>query len=174
MENYIKINGQTLTEEQSKIMAKIAEDLGYINPETAAAMEPKKVDLYARRIGEGYWYMTVHGEVFEDIDKAVQLDKARYEVGNYYPDKESAQQQAWRETLDRLLRRYSEQHGGDPEWNDVNEHWCILDIGIGKFGLECTNACKTGVPYFCNKEVADAAIRDVVEPFCKAHPEFVW
>ena len=175
MENYIKINGQTLTEAQSKMMVKIAEALGYIAPETTAATEPKKSDPYARRIGGTYWFINYRGEVFEENDVESELDEDKYNVGNYYPDEFSARQQAMHETLDRLLRRYSEQHGGDPDWNGTNHHWCIyLDAETKAWQTDYWRTDKLGCPSFCSQAVADDAIRDVVEPFCAAHPEFVW
>lgn len=168
MENYIVIekeDGNTIRLE--------------LTPDQVATLEREgvweKVGPYARRIVERYWYITSLGTASSDVDDGDALDNARYVTGNYYPDEESAQQQAWREILDRLLRRYSEQHGGDPEWDRGNTHWYIwFDYDDGAWATSYTYTAKYSHPYFCSREVAEAAIKEVVEPFCKAHPEFVW
>ena len=178
MENYIMRNGTKfeLTEDQSKIVAKIAEDLGYIAPEDHAETKPKKDDPFERKPNAVYYYIDINGEVEDDWDIGGHcIGESTFDVGNYCRDESRMKQRALHETLDRLLWRYSEQHGGDPEWDGANNHWYIwFNYGDGEFATSFTYTAKYSQPYFCSSEVAEAAIKEVVDPFCKAHPEFVW
>ena len=159
MENYIKI-GETI--------------LG-LTPEQVEKLKAEIEAPGRRRNGEAYWYINTRGEAIQITECGSNPDRARYDAGNYFLDEESAKQQGLRETLDRLLWRYSEQHGGDPEWDGNNEHWYIFyGIKSDKWRADYDIEYKHDNPYFCSREVAEAAIKEVVEPFCKAHPGFVW
>lgn len=84
-------------------------------------------------------------------------------------------QRAMHETLNRLLWRYSEQHGGDAEWNGENSHYSITINDGGEPASEWFVSIRTfGNVYFKDGETADQAIEDVVTPFLAEHPEFVW
>ena len=160
MEKYIKVNGVKLE----------------LTPEQVAALTAGQVkdDLFERRYNAGYYYIDYGGNVESDTDEEGLTDDGCYDVGNYCRDEEKMKQRALHETLDRLLWRYSEQHGGDPEWDGKNGHWNIFREPDNQFRCDLWASRKRGGPYFHSKEVAKAAIREVVEPFCKAHPEFVW
>lgn len=160
MENYIMRNGTKLelTEEQSKIMAKI------------------KDDPFERKPDGAYYYIDNTGEVTVGWDTdASGFGDSVFNVGNYCQNATLLAQRALHETLDRLLWRYSEQHGGDPEWDMHNPHWSIYrTTSDNEWDVDYNDVYKFGKPYFCSGEVAKAAIKEVVEPFCAAHPEFVW
>lgn len=80
------------------------------------------------------------------------------------------------ETLNRLLWRYSEEHGGDNEWNGIEHHWFIfkntasVEICVGDNSLSKSQS----VVYFKDMETALSAIEEIVKPFMARHPEFVW
>ena len=165
MENYIMLNGKNvpLTEEQ------VAALLG--GKETACA----KVDPFERKMLRRYFCIGNNGEVFDDNDNMGITDGERYNVGNYCRDKEMMNQRAMHETLNRLLWRYSEQHGWDAEWDGENLHYSITINGGGEPALEWFVSIRAfGTVYFKDKETADQAIEDVVNPFLSEHPEFVW
>ena len=165
MENYIMLNGKKvpLTEEQ------VAALLGGKEAECA------KVDPFERKIGKSYFFIVNDGEVFKVDDFEYQSDEKRYNAGNYCADKEMMNQRAMHETLNRLLWRYSEQHGGDAEWDGNNQHFYIVidDKEEPKFSnsVYCRNV---SVIYFREMETAICAIDDVVKPFLAEHPDFVW
>ena len=164
-DNYIMLNGKMvpLTEEQ------IAALLG--GKETACA----KVDPFERKIGEKYVFIGMNGYVREWSDLDTSLDEIGYNTGNYCRDKELMKQRAMHETLNRLLWRYSEQHGGDNEWDGNNPHFYIVidDKEEPKFSnsVYCRNV---SVIYFRKMETAICAIEDIVKPFLAEHPDFVW
>ena len=164
-DNFLMINGKKLplTEEQ------IAALLG--GKETACA----KVDPFERKIGKSYFFIVNDGEVFKVDDFEYQSDEKRYNVGNYCADKEMMNQRAMHEALNRLLWRYSEQHGGDAEWDREHGHYCI---SVRNGTLQASGAYFygkiDGTIYFMDFDTAQAAIEDVVKPFLAEHPEFVW
>lgn len=102
-------------------------------------------------------------------------DRGAFERANYCTDKAMMEQRALHETLNRLLWRYSEEHGGDNEWNDKNIHWFISKSE--QYGFT-KSACKydkyNGVVYFKDAETAQSAIEEIVKPFMEQHPELVW
>lgn len=164
MDNYIMLNGKKvpLTEEQ------VAALLG--GKETAC----EKVDPFERKMGQSYFYICGDGEVYKDEDLEYQIDEKRYNIGNYCTDKEMLKQRAMHETLNRLLWRYSEQHGGDNEWDGENGHYCIAVINGGVQASTDFYGKIYGTIYFKDIDTAQAAIDGVVKPFLAEHPDFVW
>ena len=165
MENYIMLNGKKvpLTEEQ------VAALLG--GKET----EREKVDPFDRNLDQIYYYIDYLGELDADVDNFSEDDDNTYNAANYCTDKEMMNQRALHETLNRLLWRYSEQHGGDAEWDDETRHYYIsIKRGNEPFVSNFTYAQPFGVIFFKDEETAKSAIEDVVTPFLAEHPEFVW
>ena len=71
--------------------------------------------------GEAYYYITPYG----DVERNETLFSGLLLAANCCTDMELMEQRALHETLNRLLWRYSEQHGGDREWDGCNEHGYI-------------------------------------------------
>lgn len=161
MENYIMINGVKLE----------------LTPEQVAALtaETEKDDPFSLKEGELYYWIGDRGQVLTGYTLGDAVEERLCDAANYCRDETKTKQRALHEILDRLLYRYSEQHGGDPEWDGQTAHWNILrDVDTGEWETDYWYTCKQSGPYFCSKEVAEAAIHNVVDPFCADHPEFVW
>lgn len=133
------------------------------------------------RAGRGgeYWYIDIDGEVKSFQEDGEPADEELRDVANYCTDKKLIEQRAMHEVLNRLLWRYSEEHGGDKEWDTTypfNKHWYVyFTYTNNKF--DCTyndSHKKIGNVYFNSEEVAQNAIKDIVEPFIEKHPDFVW
>lgn len=166
-ENYIVINGKRaeLTEEQLK-------QLG---------IEVPKASPFAR---------VAKGKTFYDIDGMGQvhgvtesgakdgLGAMYFNVANYCTNKEMMEQRALHETLNRLLWRYSMEHEGDKiDWNNVDFNRFVINYAHDDkyFVVDSWYVYQQlGAVYFHTKEAAKAAIKEIVEPFMKAHPEFKW
>ena len=164
-DNYIMLNGKKvpLTDEQVSAL------LG--GKETECA----KVDPFERKMLQRYFYISDRGEVFNEDDHNLQCGKKRYNVGNYCRDYEIMKQRSMHETLNRLLWRYSEQHGGDNEWDNENGHYCIaVRNGTVQACVAYFYGKIDGTIYFMDFDTAQAAIEDVVKPFLAEHPDFVW
>lgn len=165
MDNYIVINGKKaeLTEEQLK-------QLG-INVE--------KETPFAKCIDKGlYYYITARGVIESETEEGDCIDRSLYNNANYFNDKDFAQQVTLHQLLYRKLLKYAyENEAEDCEWNWNGErhYYIFFDYSESLFMIAYTIMCKNqGVVYFSKEEVARQAIKDVVKPFMKEHPEFVW
>lgn len=167
MENYIVINGKKaeLTDEQLKALG--------------IGVKKKRNNPFNSELKFGEKYYSTHSvdgafsTSFED-----EFDKDFMAAANSFNDKDFANQVYLHELLNRKLLKYAwDNEAEDCEWDkeDNNPHYyiyfehenCYFDIGVDSYGHK-QNA------YFSKVEVAIQAIKDVIEPFMKEHPEFVW
>lgn len=168
MSNYLMLDDRRI-----ELSAELAEMLAQ-----AVKTEMKKVDPFARQeFAEPYYYIYTDGLVHETAEDLTEHDRRLYDVANYCTDEELMEQRALRETLNRLLWRYSEQHGGDSEWgstdcphyyvyfNEVASEWSV--------SFDITRRMPGGV-YFKESWVAKNAIEEIVCPFLRSHPELKW
>ena len=161
-ENYIVINGKRaeLTEEQLK-------QLGIEVPKTNPF---ERVCSHANEF-YSYYYISSSGNVCESVDSGYcngngTIDM-RHKVANYCTDKSLMEQRALHETLNRLLWRYAMEHGGHGNstvaYNPERDRFLIQGAHY-KYLEPSFKTCKT----------AEAAIKEIVEPFMAEHPEFKW
>lgn len=166
MDNYIVINGKKaeLTEEQLK-------QLG-IN------VEVKKETPFTRnKFDGGYYFITARGIVEKVSDNNDFFDQEFYDSVNYFRDKNFAQQVALHQLLYRKLLKYAyENDAANCDWYKPEEckYNICFDYKLNCFAVFTSNVCKECNVYFSNLEVAKQATTDIVEPFMKEHPEFVW
>lgn len=162
MKNYICIDGKKaeLTSKQLK----------------ALGIEIKEDNIFELRLDDKVQYYIdcfgeVHASPFSDNG-----NKHLHEVANYCTDKELLQQRALQETLNRLLWRYSMEHDGDKiDWNDysTSKYYICYNHQLQIYDCYSLGWSSTfGAPYFYSKEVAKNAIKEIVEPFMREHPEF--
>lgn len=165
-EAYIEIDGKRtqLTVEQMKA-------LGIYE-------EPKK-NLFDRvEKDKQYYYITNGGDVDCGTDYYWESDNKRHQVANYCTDKEILQQRALHETLNRLLWRFSiENDGSKINWNNIDKHKYVIyfDNESKKFTTTEYRFMKfDGCIYFHSKSIAQKAIEEIIIPFMKEHPDFIW
>lgn len=137
----------------------------------------KRRNPFERFDNEVYYFLDECGESLQRIDVGDYVDDKVYAIANYCRDEEMMKQRALHETLNRLLWRYSEMHGGDLPWDSTshNRHYFIYH-GVAH-GIETSYVIGMklqGVVYFKDERTAQAAIEEVVKPFLAKHPEFVW
>ena len=166
MENYICINGKKaeLTEEQLK----------------ALGIELPQANPFERvQKGEKYYCIEALGNVCSYTEDYYGIDEQAYDNANYCTDKAIMEQRALHETLNRLLWRYSMQNDGDKiEWHsDPNQNRTKAFIYYNhiekKFDIHTRWDCQFfGCVWFNTYEVAQSAIKEIVEPFMKDHPDF--
>ena len=149
--------------------------------ESVAAQDwaKKNSDPFEAVNGKSFYYNNVYGGVSRGEDCGALVDKTMYAVANYCRDEEMMKQRALHETLNRLLWRYSETHGGDLPWSADGEdrHWCISIVLRDPVSVETDwvyHVKEPGVIYFKDRETVQSAIEEVVKPFLAEHPEFVW
>jgi hypothetical protein len=164
MDNYICIHGNKveLTEEQIK-------QLGF---------EVKKENPFERvECGKNYYRILSSGYVDWAREYSDIADNNLYNAANYCTDKSLMEQRALHEILNRLLWRYSMEHDGDKiDWRKGEFKWAICryctDNSFQVYTFQQNDYI--GTPYFYSNEIAINAIKEIVEPFMKEHPEFKW
>lgn len=117
------------------------------------------------------------GEICMYYDSKDSLDKIPYNNTNYFNDKDFAEQVKLHQLLYRKLLKFAYDNGFEDkaEWDGCKKHWHIFknyldnnydvfDFTVVKFDGVC----------FSSKEGAVRAIKEVVKPFMKEHPDFVW
>lgn len=165
-ENYIVINGKKaeLTEKQLKALG--------------IEVETKRKNPFERvSEGERYFYTTSNGAdgALEEHDA---FDDDFFENADYFNDDRFAKQVALHQLLYRKLLKFAYDNGCEDtaEWDCCNRHYHIIySFNDKDFDFDGNDAFKRqGTVYFSSEEAAERAIKEVVEPFMKEHPDFVW
>lgn len=126
---------------------------------------------------ERYHYVTSDGVIDEYIDANDETDTQLYKISNYFNDEAFAKQVALYQLLYRKLLKfaYDNEFEDTTEWDGVNQHCSIhCDMHKKTFDVSPLSNTKYLEVYFLSEEAAKRAIHEVVEPFMKEHPDFVW
>ena len=163
-ETYLMINGQKieLTEEQKK-------QLGIV--------EKQKQNCFDRKAGQTYYYINFTDAIITAKEAGHNFDDNTYNVANYCTDKNIMHQRAMHETLNRLLWRYSMTHDGDKiDWSNRNlkKYNIIFNHDINQFLVAHRYYTQNNNIYFNDETIAYDAIEEIIKPFMKEHPDFVW
>jgi hypothetical protein len=170
MENKLILDGVEYCLSDS-LVAKLKEEIA-INDAVRKRRNP-----FERFDHEVYYFLDECGESLQRIDVRDGVDDKVYAIANYCRDEKMMKQRALHDTLNRLLWRYSEEHGGDLPWDSTsnNRHFFIYN-GVSH-GIETSYVVGMklqGVVHFKDEETAKSAIEEVVKPLLAEHPEFVW
>ena len=162
-ENYIVINGKRaeLTEEQMKVLG----------------IEVKKNPFDRVSGDDRYYYTIVSSDVLRRVDINDRTDRMLYNAINYFGDKAFAEQVALHQLLYRKLLKFAYDNGFEDtaKWDGNNSLWHIIYNKVNDVFITMKkSASKDFTVYFSSEEGADRAIHEVVEPFVKEHPEFMW
>ena len=164
-DNYLVLNGKRvdLTEEQLKALGIVTKKNPFerVNPDS----------------DDKYYHIRVSGDVAGYRDVNDDADRLLYEASNYFNDKSFAEQVALHQLLYRKLLKFAYDNGFEDtaEWNGGNEHWAIrYNSYRNEFRLYYQDGYKAHEVYFSSEEGAERAIKEIVRPFMKEHPEFVW
>lgn len=167
MKNYIMLEGRKipLTDEQIEML------------KGAKESDEVKRNPFERTYDKGYYFIQYNGAVEYDFDRGSAGDDLCFAIANYCTDKKLMKQRALHETLNRLLWRFSMENGeGENKWDCEHSHWVIRYLhDLDTF---CTSQTRiihhVGAIYFPTDELACRAIEEIIKPFMKEHPEFVW
>ena len=162
MNNYAVINGKRieLTDEQVKTLG----------------VEVRKNPFERIDRGEDYFYINKYGDVdYYEHDEDFE-DDLLSQTANYFNDKDFAQQVALHQLLYRKLLKFAyDNECEDNEWNGMNDHWLTVYYPLDDdFIITNAQCAKDYTVYFSTEEGASRAINEVIRPFMKEHPEFVW
>lgn len=163
-DNYAVINGKRieLTDEQVKVLG----------------IETRKNPFERLAKYSGYYRVTDANQVDDYVETFDSTDNRLYDVANYFNDKQFAQQVALHQLLYRKLLKfaYDNECEDTAEWDCHNRHYHIIYRFDSKdFDFDGNDVFKRqGTVYFFSEEGALQAISEVVKPFMKEHPEFIW
>ena len=167
-EAYIEIDGKRtqLTVEQMKALGIYEEPKANANPF-------KRVEIRKK-----YYNISTAGDVVSTYEANDNYDNGRYKAANYCTDKELMQQRALHETLNRLLWKFSMENEGDKiDWeNGKFDKWYICYENRTEI-MRTSDNChqkNEGTIYFHTMQIAKRAINEIILPFMKEHPDFIW
>ena len=129
------------------------------------------------RVGDTYFCITSDNKISAHTDDDGTYDRSLYNIVNYFNDEQFANQVALHQLLYRKLLKYSyDNEFEDKEWDGNNVHVCIIYNFTRKdYDVRWTRDEKEpGTVYFKSTTRATAALNEVVMPFVKEHPDFVW
>ena len=138
--------------------------------------EKKKSPFSRVEEGDEFFFIYFDGQVECRTECRTSYDNMVFAVANYCTDKNLIQQQAWRETLNRLLWRWQYENDEFIDWNNycTSKYTITYDTVNNEFIAYWHDICKENVHYFSTEEKAYQAIEEVVKPFMAKHPDFVW
>ena len=128
-------------------------------------------------VGCRYHHISVFGDVDTYTQQGDAEDDALFNSCNYFNDDSVAQQIALHQLLYRKLQKFTYDNNciDTAEWNLRNFHWTIrYSASLNKFDAYCQIGYKAPEVYFSSEEDAKRAIKEVVNPFVKEHPNFIW
>lgn len=167
-ENYIVINGKKaeLTEEQLK--------------QLGIEVEKKRNNPFDKGLAdEYYWFIDSVGGIEADC-RGCGAASMRYSAANFFNDRDFAKQVALHQQLYRKLLKYAYDNNAevteeDWERNIFDKYLIYYHHELHQFDIDCVGYSQfSGAVHFANEAAAEGAIKDVIEPFMKEHPEFVW
>ena len=154
-----------LTDEQLKMLG--------IEPE-----KKRKSPFEEPRFSQDYYFTNECG-----IGKYFYYDKNDYDYGklrnaaNVFTDETFAKQITLHQLLYRKLLKFAyDNECEDEEWDGTKMHaYIIYNFTRKDYDIRWTrNEKEPGTVYFKTPTMATAALNEVVMPFVKEHPEFVW
>lgn len=141
-------------------------------------IEGKRKNPFSKVAVDDMYYFIRH---FGDVDGYRQAndgeDDTLFNTANYFNDEKFAEQVALHQLLYRKLLKYAyDNEFEDEEWNGNNMHvYIIYNFTRKDYDIRLTRDEKEpGTVYFKTSTRATAALNEVVMPFVKEHPEFVW
>lgn len=167
MDNYIVINGKKaeLTDEQLKALG--------------IEVKKKRNNPFNSNfdIHEDYHYIdTVNGVLHTCFDD-IEIDRDFVNSANSFTDKDFANQVYLHELLNRKLLKYAWDNEAETDtimFEDKPKYYIAQNTVYHIFTVLVQCQTKCADIYFSKEQVAENAIEDVIRPFMKEHPEFVW
>ena len=126
---------------------------------------------------EVYFQIGIDGDVFSLYEDRTTADEDSVLCVNYFNDEAFAKQVSLHQLLYRKLLKFAyDNECEDEEWNGTTMHaYIIYNFTRKDYDIRWTrNEKEPGTVYFKTPTRATAALNEVVMPFVKEHPDFVW
>lgn len=141
-------------------------------------IEEKRKNPFLRVVADDIYYFIRHsGDVNVYRQANDCIDDALFNNSNYFNDEQFAKQVALHQLLYRKLLKfaYDNECEDTAEWNGSAVHWTFYySYDISKYTVAGYSLHKFACMWFSSKDGAERVIKEMVEPFMKEHPEFVW
>jgi hypothetical protein len=127
--------------------------------------------------GDPYYYIATDNYIYSVYENYDQCNYDAYYNVNYFNDKDFANQVALHQLLYRKLLKFAYDNDCEDtaKWDCENRHWCIRYDHCDKvFCVTWFDTFHYSEVYFSTGEAAEQAIDEVIKPFMKEHPDFVW
>lgn len=124
-----------------------------------------------------YFYTDAFGSVGVGSEEYSDVWKQLGNAANYFNDKSFANQVALHQLLYHKLLKfaYDNECEDTAEWDGSNKHWAVrYNYAGGARTAYYQSSRGAQEVYFSSEDATKRAIEEVVEPFVKEHPEFVW
>ena len=144
---------------------------------TALGTKVRKNPFERAKTHDPYYYVYEDNDVWSDTDLCADADNRRYDAANYFNDRQFAEQVALHQLLYHKLLKfaYDNEFEDTKKWELYNRHWRIYyDHIANDFAIIEDTSAQNQCVYFSTGVGAKRAIEEVVKPFMKEHPEFVW
>lgn len=154
MQVTINANGKSI---KAEITEEQAQELGLIEDKPKTGYERTK-------IGETYYIVGIKDNAMEVTEYKDQDDAQSYDTGNYYSDRNIAENNARADRLFRQLRQWqalNDRAITKKDWEDRTQlKYCIIyGYGVGELYVDCLyNARWHNMVYFTTDEKAEEAI----------------
>lgn len=160
-DNYAVINGKRIK----------------LTKEQVEALGIKRKNPFERVAKDDVYYTVLSsGSVGRMEDYLDCQDDSQYDAANYFNDEAFANQVALHQLLYRKLLKFAYDNDCEDNqaWNKTNYHYYIYyNTDEGRFCTDATRIFKHNDVWFCSRDLANRAIKEVVKPFVKKHPDFV-
>ena len=126
---------------------------------------------------EVYFQIGIDGDVFSLYEYGTTSDEESVLCVNYFNDEAFAKQVSLHQLLYRKLLKFAYDNNCEDtaEWDGENAHWVIrYNENRNELCSYYQDGYKARDVYFSSKEGAERAIEEVVKPFMRELPEFVW
>lgn len=123
--------------------------------------------------GELYFYIDEEDNVTGGCQQDISFINTRFKIANYFKDADFAKQIALEQTLRRLLIKYTCSC-------EVKPHDLVYRIKYDsiekkyKVASDYPSQIDLFQVYFNTRKDAENAIEEVIKPFMKEHPDFIW
>lgn len=134
-------------------------DIEILDPKLQELVSPHRKTGYERVKSDPYYSACRDGKI-EIFTSHNEFDNEVYESGNYYSDKNVAENNARADRLMRQLRRFAVEHRtNELDWNNHNSFKFFIAYDFGKFDIDFDITYKMhGVIYFNSRETAELAV----------------